>query len=72
MEHGRGVRREPQSSAIPAPRFYQGVATLNPISHTGGTYSLHGMKDFPRFQISEMHLGKFSDSFGISKLESQL
>ena len=30
MEHGRGVRREPQSSSIPTPRFNQGIATLNP------------------------------------------
>ena len=37
MEHRRGVRREPQSSAIPTPRFNQGVATLNSMSHTGGT-----------------------------------
>ena len=30
--------------------------------HTGGTYSHNGMIDYPRFQISEMHLGKFPDS----------
>ena len=36
MEHGRGVRQEPQSSAIPTPRFNHGVANLNPFSHTGG------------------------------------
>ena len=39
MEHGRGVRREPQSSSIPTPHFTQGLATLNPSSHTGGAYS---------------------------------
>ena len=37
MEHGRGVRQEPQSSTIPTPRLNQGVATLNPFGHTGGT-----------------------------------
>ena len=62
MEHGRGVRREPQSSAMPTPRFNQGVAILNPVSHTGGTYFQNGMMDYPRFQISELHLGKFPGS----------
>ena len=60
MEHGRGVRREPQNSSIPTARFNQGIATLNPSSHTGGTYS--HMMDYSRFPISEMHLGKFPDS----------
>ena len=55
---GRG-RMQPQSSAIPTPRFNQGSALLNPYCHTGGTYSLNGMMDYQRFQISEMHLGKF-------------
>ena len=62
MEHGRGVIREPQSSVTPTPRSNQGVATLNLFSHTGGTYSPNGMMDYPRFQISEMHLGRFPDS----------
>ena len=31
MEHGRGVRREPQSSSIPTPRCDQGLQTLNPL-----------------------------------------
>ena len=56
------MRREPQSSTAPNPRFYQGAATLNPLSHTGGTYSHNGMMDYPRFPISEMHLGKCRDS----------
>ena len=61
--YGRGVRRVPQSSSIPTPRFNQGVATLKPIeNHAGGTCSHNGMMDYPRFQISEMHLGKFRDS----------
>ena len=58
MEHGKGVRRDPQSSSIPTARFDQGVATLNTISHTGGNFSHSGIIDYPRFPISEMHLGK--------------
>ena len=59
LEHERGVRREPQSSSIPAPRFQMGSGISN---HTGGTHSHIGMMDYPRFPISEMHLGKFPDS----------
>ena len=62
MEPGKEGIREPQSSAIPTPRFNQGVATLNSISHTGGTYSHNDMMDYPSFPISEMHLGKFLDT----------
>ena len=62
MEHGRRVRREPQSMSVPTPLFNQGLATLNPVSRTGGTYSHNGMMNCPRFPISEMHLGKFPDS----------
>ena len=32
------------------------------LNHTGGTYSHSGVMDYPRFQISEMHLGNFPDS----------
>ena len=56
MEHGRVVRRDPQSSTIPSPRFNQCV--LNSLSRTGGTYSRNGMMDYSRFPISELHLGK--------------
>ena len=35
---------------------------LNPYCHTGVTYSLNGMMDYWRFQISEMSLGKFPGS----------
>ena len=62
LAHGRGVRQEPQSSSTPTPRFNQEVATLNPIGHTGRTYSHGGMMYYPIFPISEMHLGKFPDS----------
>ena len=57
MEHGAGVKRESLSSSTPTPRFNQGI-----LSHTGGTYSFNGMMDYPRYPISEMHLGKFPDS----------
>ena len=60
MEHERGVRRDPQSSSIQ--RLKQSVGTLNPLYHTGGTYSQIGMVDYPRYPISELHLGKFPDS----------
>ena len=63
MKHGRGVTRELQSSTIPTPLFNQGVATLNRFSHTGGTYSHNGMMDYPRYPISELHLGKFLESW---------
>ena len=29
MEHGSGMRRDPQSSSIPTPRVHQGLGTLN-------------------------------------------
>ena len=38
------------------------VATLNPVSHTGGTYSRTSVMDFPRYPISEVYLGKFPES----------
>ena len=40
------MRREPQHSSIPVPRFQSGGGLLN---HTGGTYSHSGMIDYPRF-----------------------
>ena len=62
MEHGRGVRRDPQSSSIPTPLINQGRGTLNPLYRTGGTYSQNGVMDFPRYPISELHLVKFLDT----------
>ena len=63
MEHGKGVRRDPQSSSTPTPRFDQGLGTLNSLYLVGGTYSQFGVMDYPRYPISELHLGKFTDSF---------
>ena len=74
MEHGRGIRQEPQSSAIPTPRFNQGVATLNPLP----------IKSYWRTLLSQWYDGlpeisglgnaswKIPCLIGISKLESQL
>ena len=31
MEHGRRMRRDPQSSSTPTPRLNQGLGTLNPF-----------------------------------------
>ena len=62
MEHGRGVTREPQSSPIPTPRFLIKALKTSILCHTGGTHSHNGMMDYPRFPISELHLGKFPDS----------
>ena len=32
------------------------------LNHIGGTYSHSGILDYPRFPISELHLGTFPDS----------
>ena len=53
------MRREPQNSSIPVPRFQCGGGLLN---HTGGTSSHSGMIDYTRFPISELHLGNFPNS----------
>ena len=52
------MRREPQNSSIPPRRFQRGAAVYD---HTGGTYSHSCVIDFPRFPISELHLGKLPD-----------
>ena len=61
MQHGEGVRREPQSSTIPTPQHVRNAA-WTPSHRTGGTHSQHGMMENPRHPISELHLGKFPDS----------
>ena len=53
------MRREPQNSSKHGTNFQRGTGVLD---HTGGTFSHHGMTDYPRFAISEMHLGNFPDS----------
>ena len=56
------MRREPRNSPTPVQRFQRSAGILN---HTGGTYSHTGLMDYPRFPISEMHLGTFTDSMEI-------
>ena len=53
------VKREPQDLSISAPRFKRGAGVFD---HTGGTCSHGGVIDYPRFPISEMHLGKFPET----------
>ena len=62
LRHGEGLRREPQSSTIPTPRFTRTYETWNPSYHIGGTYSQNGMMETPRNTISELHVGKFPDT----------
>ena len=50
------MRREPQNTSIFVPHFQSGCGTLK---HIGGIYSHSCMNDYPRFPISELHLGKF-------------
>ena len=60
MTPEREMKRELQnSSSIHVACFHRGDGVFD---HTGGTYSHNGVVDYPRFPISEMHLGKFSDS----------
>ena len=45
MRHGERLRREPQSSTIPSPRFTRTCETWNPLCHTGETYSQNCMME---------------------------
>ena len=74
MEHGIWMRRDPQSSSIPTPRLNQDIETLNPLCHTGGIYYRNGVMEYPRYPISEMHLGKFRDfwNFNVGKSTSRM
>ena len=56
------VKREPQNSSIPVPRFHRDAGVLD---QTGGIYSHIGIIDYPRCPISEMHLGKLPDPMKI-------
>ena len=55
----RDVTRKPQDSSKVVPCFQRGADLTD---HTGGTYSHDGVIDYPRFPISEMHLGTFPHS----------
>ena len=61
MRHGEGLRREPQSSTIPSPRFSRNPDAWNSMCRTGGTYSRNCAMETPRCAISELHFGKFTD-----------
>ena len=59
MKQDSRMRREARSSTLqdPSQEGHQGL-----LFHTGGTYSHNCVMDYPRYSISEMHLGKSPDS----------
>ena len=61
VRQGEGLRREPQSSTKPTPRFTTNHDTWNPMHRTGRTYSQNCLMEVPRYAISELHFGKFAD-----------
>ena len=60
MRHGEGLRREPQSSTIPTPRFSRNLDAWNSTRRTGRN-SQNCTTETPRYAISEWHVGKFPD-----------
>ena len=56
------MRLKLQNSSIPVTRFQSLSGLLN---HTGGTCSHGGMIGCPKFQFSELRLGKFHDSMDL-------
>ena len=50
------MNRDSLNTSIPSPHFQSRSGMLN---HIGGTYWHNVLMDYPRFQISELHLGKF-------------
>ena len=58
MGQVREVVREPQNSPKAVPRFQRGAGVF---VHTRGPCSHGDVIDYPRFPVSEMHLGKFPD-----------
>ena len=57
------MKRESLNTSIPSLHFQSRSGMLN---HTGGTHSRSGLMDFPRFPISELHLGKFLTLFNFN------
>ena len=53
------MRQESLNMSIPLPHIQNGGGMLH---HTGGTCFHSGMIDYPRFPISELHLGTLRDS----------
>ena len=67
---GTTKRSESELRREPYHFFQSGGGILN---HIGGTCSRRGMIDYPRFPMSELHLGKFLDAMDFeSWLERQL
>ena len=56
------LKRESLNMSTRLPHFQSGDGLLN---HTSGTYSHSCMMDYPRFPITEMHLGKCPDSMEV-------
>ena len=79
---GNVFERPPAQEGRPSTFFYNSKNSAQRRDHfqsgsgmlkdSGGTCSHSDMIDYPRFPISELHLGKFSCHCGITKLESQL
>ena len=54
------MRRESRNSSITVPLFQSGGALLN---HTGGTYFLQCMVDYPSFPMSELNLAIVAQTY---------
>ena len=52
------MMREPQNSSKTVPCFQRGAGVFD---HTGGTYPHGGVVGYPKFPVSEMHLGEFPE-----------
>ena len=58
------MKRESLNTSMPFHHFPSGGGLLN---HTGGTCSHSGMMSYPKFPISELHLGIFLDSLELHR-----
>ena len=73
MRHDDGLRRDPQRSAIPTPRFSRNLDVWNSTRRSGGTYSQKWTMETPRYAISKFFLKKqISDPDEFQVLVSQL
>ena len=71
-EHGRGVRRDPQSSSIPSPRFNQGIGTLSPLYKNWRNSFSQWYDGLPEISDLGNASWKIPRLYGIPKLECQL
>ena len=60
------MRRDSQSSSIPTPHLNQGLGTLKPRYHTGGTYSQNRLPETSDLRNATW---KIPELIGISKLQ---